>query len=80
MPKVKCGPTKLSYIITFGLGPYFKMLVMEELQEVPCFVVSSDESLNQELQQEQLDFIVKYFKEGKVTCGYLTPIFMCTHE
>ena len=37
-----------------------------------CFVISFDKSFNQELQQEQIYFTVKYFKENKVACRYIT--------
>ena len=63
--KLNVDPQKLSYIIIFGLVPYFKKLLLAEIQEAAYFVVSVDESLKQELQQEQMDFIVKYFREGR---------------
>ena len=44
-----CGPTKLSYLITFAIAPYFKDLLLAELTEAPCFVLSFDESFNPEL-------------------------------
>ena len=44
-----CGATKLSYLITFGIAPYFKELLLAELTEAPCFVLSFDESFNPEL-------------------------------
>ena len=74
--KMKCGPTKLSYIVAFGIAPYFKQLLLSELQKAPCFVLSFDESLNHELQKEQMDFVVKYFVEHKVVCHYLTSTFL----
>ena len=74
--KMKCGPTKLSHIITFRVAPYFKKLLLAELQEATCFIVSYDESVNEELQQEEMDFIVKCFKEDKVACRYLASTFL----
>ena len=74
--KMKCGPTKLSYIVAFGIAPYFKQLLLSELQKAPCFVLSFDESLNHDLQKEQMDFVVKYFVEDKVVCRYLTSTFL----
>ena len=73
--KMKCGPTKLSYIVAFGIAPYFKQLLLSDLQKAPCFVLSFDESLNHELQKEQMDFVDKYFVEDKVVCCYLTSTF-----
>ena len=71
-----CGPTKLSYLITFGIAPYFKELLFAELTEAPCFVLSFDESFNQELQKEQMDFVVRYFGQGLVKTRYLTSAFL----
>ena len=71
-----CGAIKLSYLITFGIAPYFKELLLAELTEVPCFVLSFDESFNPELQQEQMDFVVRYFAQGMVKTRYLTSAFL----
>ena len=56
---MSCGPTKLSYLNSFGIAPYF----MDILKDAPCFVISFDESFNEELENEQMDFIVRYFKD-----------------
>ena len=71
-----CGTTKLSYLITFGIAPYFKELLLADLTETPCFVLSFDESFNPELQQEQMDFVVKYSAQGMVKTRYLTSAFL----
>ena len=63
---MSCGPTKLSYLITFGIAPYFKQLLIDDLKKAPCFVVLFDESLNTALHQEQMDFSVRYFKDDHV--------------
>ena len=42
-------------------------LLLAEVKEAPCFVISFDESFNEELKKEQMDFIVRYFKNGKVS-------------
>ena len=39
-----CGCTKFSYIIGFGIGPYFQSLLDEALKEASYFVCSFDES------------------------------------
>ena len=69
--KMNCGPTKLSYLICFGIAPYFKQQLLKEAQ---CYVISFDESLNTELHEEQMDFLVRYFH--KVTCRYITSGFL----
>ena len=74
--KMNCGPTKLSYLICFGIAPYFKQQLLNELKEAQCFVISFDESLNTELHEEQMDFVVRYFNKDRVTCRYLTSEFL----
>ena len=74
--KVNCGPTKLSYLICFGIAPYFKQQLLNELKEAQCFIISFDESLNTELHEEQMDFVVRYFNKDRVTCRYLTSEFV----
>ena len=66
------GPTKLSYLISFGIAPYFMDLLLKELN---VFVISFDESSNEELEKEQMDFIVRYFKDGEVKSRYLLSGF-----
>ena len=67
---------QFSFLTTFGLPPYFKKLLLAELQEALFLVFSFYKSLSQELQQEQMDLIVKYFKEDKVAYRYLTSAFL----
>ena len=57
------GPTKLSYLICFGIAPYFKQQLRNELKEAQCFVISFDESLYTELHEDQIDFVVRYFQQ-----------------
>ena len=40
------GKTKCTYYINFGIAPYFKDLLLEELKSSKYFVVSDDEILN----------------------------------
>ena len=40
------GPNKLHYYVTFGLAPYFKLLLTDTLKKSDCHVLSFDESLN----------------------------------
>ena len=74
--KMNCGPTKLSYIICFGIAPYFKQQLLNELKEAQYFVISFDTSLNTELHEEQMDFLVRYFNKDRVTYRYLTSGFL----
>ena len=69
---MSCGPTKLSCLISFGIAPYFMDLLLKELKDAPCFVISFDESFDAELEKEQMDFIVRHFKDGEVKSKYLS--------
>ena len=71
---MSCGP-KNSYLITFGIAPYFKQLLIDDLK-APCFVVLFDESLNTALHQEQMDFSVRYLKNYHVVTRYLSSTFL----
>ena len=73
---MSCGPTKLSYLICFGIAPFIKQQLLADLKKAPCFVISFDESFNQELPKEQIDVIVRYFSKNKVVSRYLTSSFL----
>ena len=73
---MSCGPTNLSYLICFGIAPFFKQQLLADLKKALCFVISFDESFNQELQKEQMEFIVRYFNKSKVVSRYLTSSFL----
>ena len=73
---MSCDPTKLSYLISFGIAPYFMDLLLKELKDAPCFVISFDESFNEELEKEQMDFIGRYFKDAEVKRRYLSSGFL----
>ena len=51
-------------------------LLLTEVKEAPCFVISFDESFNEELKKKQMDLIVRYFKNGKVESRYLCSGFL----
>ena len=44
--KYHLGPDKLRYSVNFGLGPYFKNILMESIRKSAHFIISFDESLN----------------------------------
>ena len=47
-----------------------------EQREAQCFVISFDESINNEFHKEQMDFFVKFFNKDRVVCRYLTSRFL----
>ena len=58
--KFSIGKTKCGYYINFGIVPYFKDLLLEELKSSKYIVVSYDENLNTILEEEQIDILVIY--------------------
>ena len=43
--------------MNFGIAPYFKDLLLEELKSSKCIIVSYDESVNTILEEEQMDIL-----------------------
>ena len=69
--------TKASYVINYGLAGYFRRQLQDVLKSVDhmqCF----DESLNNVVQQGQMDIVVWYFDEKTSSCctQYLTSTFL----
>jgi hypothetical protein len=68
---------KVSYVITYGLAPYFRGLLIQKLNNldnVPYYSVAIDESLNKISQCAQMDVIIRFYDETLET-RYLTSIF-----
>ncbi|KAL1482471.1 hypothetical protein MTO96_050322 [Rhipicephalus appendiculatus] len=61
-----CGRAKLSYIISDGLGPYFKSKLLGELCRPNVFFsLMIDETPKPEQRVQQLDLLVRYFSESR---------------
>ena len=72
---VTLGRTKISYIMNFGLAPYFKSLLIEE--KTQCYIISFDESLNKITQNCQMDLLVRFWNEvSKQVVRYLNSTFL----
>ncbi|KXJ12053.1 hypothetical protein AC249_AIPGENE28772 [Exaiptasia diaphana] len=67
---------KYRYLTTFGRGPHFAKQLLNEVKESPAHMF--DESLNTQLQNNQLDAHVRYWSEelSCVKSRYLTSIFV----
>ena len=50
----KCG-----YFINFGIASYLKELLLAKLKSSEFFVTFNDESINQVLQEEQMDVVLR---------------------
>ena len=68
--------TKLGYLITFGLAPYFEETLQKSVKQSSCFKVVFDESFNDLLQLDQMDVLVIFWKADKVMTRYLGRQFL----
>ncbi|XP_077542137.1 uncharacterized protein LOC144154903 [Haemaphysalis longicornis] len=60
----QCGRKKVSYIVSDGLGPYFKDIVVQELNRPGVFfTIQVDETPIPEQRCQQLDVLVRYFSD-----------------
>ena len=61
------GADKIRYVINFGIAPIFKSMLVESIKS-ECYVVCFDESLNNETQNCEKDFPIRFFdaKDNKV--------------
>ncbi|KAG0412302.1 hypothetical protein HPB47_010562 [Ixodes persulcatus] len=58
----QCGRKKISYIISDGLGPYFKEKVVQELVQPEVFYsIMIDETPVPEAKVQQLDVLARYY-------------------
>lgn len=56
-----CGSTKCSYIINFGLAPYFRSLLEESIKESTYHVRCFDESHNKSVHKGQMDMHIRFW-------------------
>lgn len=77
---MKLGTTKLSYLIHYGISPYFRELLEEKIRKATTVVVFFDESLNKDVQKRQMDVLIRFYDETnhEVTTHYLTSAFLST--
>lgn len=76
--KVQLGRDKLSYMMMFGIAPYYKSELDETLRNANCIVVGFDESLNKTTKKQQMDLNVRFWDEEKkeVITRYMTSKFL----
>ena len=76
--KFTCGSSKMSYLVTFGLAPYFSNELAEQLKDVSQLVILFDESFNRVTKNEQMDIYVRYWSSEHdcVVTRYVTSEFL----
>ena len=67
------GKSKCSYIVNFGLGPFFQNELIERVKKSPFFAISFDESLNETIKKQQMDIVVSYW--DSITQKKLCSVF-----
>ena len=68
--KISLSKTKCSYIINFGLAPYFSEVLLSQIKASSFFVISYGESLNKILRNEQMDCSIRFWNnETCVVCS-----------
>ena len=73
------GATKCAYLTCFGLAPYFHEQLVDMVRSTACYSISFDECMNRISQNEQMDFIIRYWdgNTNKVAVRYLGSEFLC---
>ncbi|KAJ8912338.1 hypothetical protein NQ315_014705 [Exocentrus adspersus] len=76
--RMKLSSKKLSYLITFGLAPYFEEELQDKLKNCDFYVACFDESFNKIAQRGQMDICLRYWDntENIVKTRYYTSVFM----
>ena len=72
----RCGECKTAYFCVFGLAEHFKKAILSEVKG--HFVIMFDESLNQKMQEKQLDIHLRYWGSDQkaIVTTYLGSQFM----
>ena len=74
--KMTLGSTKLSYLITHGLAPYFHDEFMKLIDS--SYVLCFDEAFNEISKKGQMDLVIRFWDSSvnQVTSRYLSSSFM----
>lgn len=69
--------TKCAYYVLYGLAPYFMDTLLQEIKASPSYSILFDESLNHQIQDEQMDVQVRFWnnKVNEVQTRYLDSRF-----
>lgn len=71
-----CGKDKTSYIVKFGLAPFFKQQLVTAVNNAGPFVLMFEESLNESTKTKQLYLHVRYWEGECVQSRYFGSQFM----
>ena len=56
---------KCSYYTNYGIGPYYKLVLTNEIKASPFFSTSFDKTLDKVTQQEQMDICMTFWNSDR---------------
>lgn len=71
-----CADKKCAYLCCFGIAPYFKSLLTQNVKQQDGFVLLFDETLNIKLQVKQMDYYVRIWENDAVVTKYIDSSFL----
>lgn len=76
--RIQLKKDKISYVIMFGIAPFYKAELIDELNSTSFMVVGFDESLNKVTKKQQMDMNVRFWDSNSnmVVTRYLTSEFL----
>ena len=74
----KMSKDKVRYLIVYGLAPFFKSILLDTLNRSPFLTLMFDESLNYNVQANQMDIQIRYWDpiDGKAVTQYVDSKFI----
>ena len=75
---ITLGRSKVAYIITYGLGPFFRRELLDDYDASLPFSAAFDESLNKISQSSQMDVCIRYWSKSEdlAVTKYLGSAFL----
>ena len=76
--RISIGSTKLGYVITDGLSPYFHNSLLKKVLQSPKVAICFDEALNRVSQRSQMDAAVRFWDTtlNQVSSRYFGSAFI----
>ena len=62
----RLSKTKFAYYIVYGLASYYKEELLQKFKALPAYFIFFDESLNNNLQHEQLDVHIHFWDKETI--------------
>ena len=71
--KFLLGKTKETYVICYGLAPFFKLNLLDIVKQTPYITISFDESYNNVIKRGQMYVVVRFWDSNvnKVSKRYV---------